>query len=85
MKDKESEDRVLGLMVKQKPRTPEHIKRVLGLIEDTWVRTPDLRLMQLIINVADIKGGISSIFYLEDEELEEKFLRMSKDDCTADK
>lgn len=78
-------DRALELMTCSKPRTPEHMKKVLGLIEEAWMNAPGLRLMQLIINVADIKGENSSIFHLEDEELEGKLLKMSKNECTADK
>lgn len=78
MKNKDGIEGAVELMASSKSRAPEHIKRVLGLIEDAWTRAPDLRLMQLIINLADIKCENSSIYHLEDEVLEKKLLRMSE-------
>lgn len=47
-------------------RSPERIDEVLTKIKIIWKRFPDLRLMQLLLNV--IPNG-SLAYYVEDEEL----------------
>ena len=59
-------------------RDPERIDRILSLIKAYWNTYPDLRLGQMLSNLAadnEKRQGIISVgqdpFYLEDEELEE--------------
>lgn len=48
-------------------RNPKRIPNILKEIEKHWQKYPDLRLGQLLINVA---GHI--LFYIEDEDLVKK-------------
>lgn len=50
-----------------KPRNPERIDVLLGLLGDVWKDQPDLRLGQLIISLTPVGRDP---FYLEDDELE---------------
>ena len=52
-------------------RSPERIDEVLTKIKIIWKRFPDLRLMQLLLNV--IPNG-SLAYYIEDEELTKALL-----------
>jgi len=45
-------------------RDPKRISRILKHLKETWVLFPDLRLGQLISNIAPPQA---SIFYLEDD------------------
>lgn len=52
-------------------RDPERIDRICGLLSEVWKKSPDLRLGQLIYNIVRAhKGGITPLFYIEDDELE---------------
>lgn len=48
-------------------RDPQRIKPMLSLIEDIWVKAPDLRLTQLIMNALGINHDP---YYIEDDDLE---------------
>lgn len=50
-------------------RDPKRIDTILQLLRAQWVRCPDMRLGQLLINLMD-KTDIMDVFYLEDEKLE---------------
>lgn len=59
-------------------REQERIDRILSLLKAYWHTYPDLRLGQLVCNMADedekrqeIKSIGTDPFYLEDEDLEE--------------
>lgn len=53
-------------------RDPKRIERVLSLIEVLWKRNPDLRLGQLVCNLA-LRD--ENVFYLEDDKLEQKIIK----------
>lgn len=50
-------------------RDPSRIKPLLEKIEAVWINNSDLRLGQLLINLAPAEYR-QDIFYMEDEELE---------------
>ena len=47
-------------------REPKRIYELLKLIGEIWEEYPDLRLMQLLLNVAD---SDDTAYYLEDSDL----------------
>lgn len=49
-------------------RNPDRIPEILRVIGEVWARNPDLRLGQLMVNVA----GKTDPFYLEDDVLLER-------------
>ena len=49
-------------------RDPERIDRILTLIRKAWTELPDMRLGQLIINMA---GPTDHLWHLEDDVLED--------------
>lgn len=51
--------------VRNEPRSPKRIPKILKAFEEIWVKYPDLRLCQLIVNA--IHEG--SLYHCEDEEL----------------
>ena len=51
-------------------RDPKRIHRILALLELCWRESPDLRLMQLLHNVAP-PFLVGDPYYLEDDELEQ--------------
>jgi hypothetical protein len=53
-----------------KMRDPERIERVVNLLKFLWIKYPDLRLGQLIIDITYDTGV--DLFYLEDDILEKK-------------
>lgn len=50
-------------------RNPARIRRILDKVEAVWINNPDLRLGQLLIDLAPASFH-NDIFYLEDDELE---------------
>jgi len=48
-------------------RDPKRIKRILKLVEEVWMKSPDLRLTQLIMNALGINYDP---YYIEDDRLE---------------
>jgi uncharacterized protein YihD (DUF1040 family) len=46
-------------------RDPKRIDEVINRVKRAWKTYPDLRLGQLLLNVADDKN----LYYLEDDEL----------------
>jgi uncharacterized protein YihD (DUF1040 family) len=59
-------------------REPERIDVMLDLVKKIWKMYPDLRLCQLVVNVAEDTSA-SPIFYLEDKDLEEKLRKRLAD------
>lgn len=50
-------------------RNPERIPKILKELEELWMRYPDLRLAQLILNAFSIHNGVDdTVYYMEDEE-----------------
>lgn len=46
------------------------IPRMIKVIEDLWLRAPDMRFGQLIENLRDF-SGYEDLFYLEDDSFEQ--------------
>jgi uncharacterized protein YihD (DUF1040 family) len=63
-------------------RDPKRIKKLLKEIETIWMKYPDLRFFQLLINVFRLDEN-PYFYYLEDdkiiEELKQYYLQISKD------
>lgn len=53
-------------------RDPKRIDRMIKLLREVWSHSPDLRLTQLVINVADKQHDCGPVFYVEDTEIEKK-------------
>jgi hypothetical protein len=51
------------------PRTPQHMKEILDLIEVAWRQNPDMRLGQLLVNCLRHRFGPLDLFFLEDSAL----------------
>lgn len=49
-------------------RNPARIRPILEKVEAVWINNPDMRLGQLLINLAPPEYR-QDIFYMEDEEL----------------
>lgn len=52
-------------------RNPERIGRILKKLEAVWIRNPDYRLGQILVNFAPPELH-NDIFYFEDDKLEGK-------------
>lgn len=50
-------------------RDPERIRRMLEKLDLLWRAHPDMRLGQLVMNVAQSRG-VASTFYVEDDDFE---------------
>lgn len=62
-------------VIQNETRNPDRIDTILDELKTYWKQVPDLRLCQIIINVASLKPGLGSDpFYLEDDE----FLKLLK-------
>jgi uncharacterized protein YihD (DUF1040 family) len=63
-------------------RDPARIEIVVRTLKAVWMNEPDLRLCQLLVNAAEAAGHKditkSEIFYLEDEDLLEGLVNISK-------
>ncbi len=53
-------------------RDPKRIKRICKLLEENWLKTPDQRLGQFIINYLFPRKPAPHIFYQEDDVTELK-------------
>ena len=60
-------------------RDPERIDRILNQLREVWVKVPDWRLGQLLVNAVNPKQPCPDVFYLEDRELEKLLSRLSKE------
>ena len=62
-------------------RDPDRIPKILKEIEKIWVKFPDLRLGQLLINVFDAGSAFAhvSLYNLEDDKLVEQLEARYKD------
>jgi uncharacterized protein YihD (DUF1040 family) len=65
-------------------RDPKRIEGVLNELRSIWYTYPDLRLGQLLINIADEPGykddgaRISHIFHLEDDKFLERLREFAR-------
>lgn len=60
-------------------RDPERIHRILELVEQLWLKDPDLRLLQLLIYVvghSQHNDSPQDAFYVEDVVVEKELKRM---------
>jgi hypothetical protein len=51
------------------PRDPSRIPVILAEVQARWLREPDLRLSQLLVNLIRPQTPSPEIFYFEDEKL----------------
>jgi hypothetical protein len=58
--------------------TPEQKREVMGRILTAWLRAPDLRLGQLIVNTQRPPGPGPDLFNVEDFELANDVRRFAK-------
>lgn len=59
-------------------RDPKRIKQILAELEEYWTANPDLRLCQIITNVAWSIDDAADIFYVEDNEMLTAFIDQNK-------
>jgi len=59
-------------------RDPKRINRILKLLKEVWKKYPDLRLLQLLMNITPMD---KSPYNFEDEEIE----RLLKFEVESDK
>jgi hypothetical protein len=59
-------------------RDPARIDQVLGLVRQVWMRSPDLRLGQLIANAVRPREPCPEVFAIEDTILARRLERMVK-------
>jgi uncharacterized protein YihD (DUF1040 family) len=60
-------------------RDPERIDEVLEELEEYWKENPDLRLGQIIANIAQYRCGFTDPFYISDDDML-RTIREKKDD-----
>lgn len=53
-------------------RTFDDIDEILAALREAWLRNPEQRLGQLLVNVANPKMPCPELFYLEDQALLER-------------
>lgn len=58
-------------------RDPERIDRIVALLQEVWRKEPNWRLTQLVINASDTHHDCGSVYYLEDDELEQRLQRLA--------
>lgn len=61
-------------------RDPKRIKKVLQILRQYWEAHPDLRLGQILVNMAD-----DSTYYMEDDELVERIIKALKEQAPTKK
>ena len=60
-------------------KDPSRIYPLLYQLGDLWIKSPELRLGQLIENIMTSYGrDISSLYYIEDKEFEDKIKEYKK-------
>lgn len=62
-------------------RNPNRIEKVLKILKETWMESPDLRLGQLIC----IASNDKELFSIEDDELINQLILMRKDNLKVNK
>lgn len=60
-------------------RDPRRIDRILLKLRRIWHGSPDLRLAQLVVNLAVPKEPCPEVFYFEDDKLENQLDKIIKD------
>ena len=60
-------------------RDPKRIKPLLKQIERIWKKNPDLRLMQILINVLPYTDIVGELYNYEDALIEKGLCRLEKD------
>jgi hypothetical protein len=59
-------------------KDPNRIPAILAKIEKLWEEQPDLRLMQLLINVLRPEDPCSELYSIEDTKLEKRLIEYGK-------
>jgi uncharacterized protein YihD (DUF1040 family) len=58
-------------------RDPKRIARIVELLSEVWTKVPDWRLTQLVVNASDTRHDCGPVFYLEDDEFEQRLKALS--------
>ena len=58
-------------------RPVERIPEVLSSLKKVWEKYPDMRLGQLLMNIARLAGPEQNLFYIEDDELLKRLSRQN--------
>ena len=58
-------------------RDPARIDQILELIRQVWIRNPDYRLTQLIINAVQPRDPCSELYQVEDTVLARKLKKFA--------
>lgn len=58
-------------------RTESDISETLAALSRVWLRSPDQRLGQLLVNAANPKAPCPEIFYMEDHTLLDRLKAMA--------
>jgi hypothetical protein len=66
---KENEMSEYAFLDHWKPRDPSRIPVILTELQARWLREPDLRLTQLLVNLIRPQTPCPEIFYFEDQKL----------------
>ena len=61
-------------------RDPKQIQRILDLLEFCWLKRSDLRLIQLLYNIAP-PYLVGDSYYLEDDKLEQLLKEYHEETC----
>ena len=59
-------------------RDPARIPEVLEMLRQVWTSNPDLRLSQLIVNVAQLEEPCPSLYYKEDDVILDGLIQYQK-------
>ncbi len=58
-------------------RDPDRIERIVELLRKTWLKQPDSRLTQLVINASGTHHDCGPVFCMEDDEFEKRLKRFA--------
>lgn len=59
-------------------KDPKRINKIIDILKSYWNSHPDLRLGQILSNIASSCGEGIDTFYLEDDVLKEKLITLLK-------
>lgn len=59
-------------------RDPNRIDDILELLREVWVKVPDWRLTQLVINASATEHDCGPVFFMDDDEFEQHLRRLSE-------
>jgi hypothetical protein len=60
-------------------RDPQRIDRILADLRAAWLKVPQWRLGQLIINAVDPRADCPTLFCIEDDKIKKKIAAFSRE------